>query len=51
MIGAVHNKSNSLSNGAKVTDYQPITDELIEMCNVFLKSVGSVYIIVISIVR
>ena len=49
MIGAVHNKSNSLSNGAKVTDYQPVTDEFIEVCDVFLKPVGSVDIIVISI--
>ena len=49
MVGAVHNEGNPLGNGAKVPDYQPVTNEFIEMCDVFLKPVGSVDVIVISI--
>ena len=50
MVGPIHNESNPLGNGAKVTDYQPVTDEFLEVCDVFLKPVGTVRIIVISIV-
>lgn len=43
-------KVTPLGNSAEVSDYQPVTDELIEMCDMLFKSVGSVNIIIICII-
>ena len=50
MVGTVHNKGNSFGNCAKVTDYQPVTDKIIEMCYVFFESFSAVDVIVICVV-
>lgn len=50
MIRSVHNECYPLSNGTEIADYQPVTDKLIEMCDMLLKLVGSIDIIIICII-
>jgi hypothetical protein len=50
MIGSIHHKLHAFGNSTEFPDYQLVTDEVVEVCDVLLKLVGTIWIIVIGIV-
>ena len=50
MIGPVHHKLHTFGNGTELPDYQLVTNEVVKVCDVFLKLVSTINIIVIGIV-
>lgn len=50
MVGSVHYECHTFGDGAKIADNQFVAIEFIKMCDVFLKALRTVDIVVISIV-
>ena len=50
MICAIHDKLYSSGNGTEFSDDEFVTNERIKMGYVFLKSIGSVLVIIVGII-
>jgi hypothetical protein len=50
MIRAVHNKLDTAGNGTKLSDYQFIANEIIEVRNMFLKFIRSIDVIKVGVI-
>ena len=49
MIGTVHHKFHSFGDSTELSDDQFVADEVVEMGDMLLKLVGTIHIVVISI--
>jgi hypothetical protein len=50
MVSAVHHELDAFGNGAELPDNQSITDEIVEVRNMFLKLVRTVHVVIVSVV-
>ena len=50
MIGAVHDELDALGDGAEFPDNQFVADEIIEVCDMLLELIGTVYIIIVRVI-
>jgi len=50
MVGPIHHKLYAFGNGTELPDNQLVTDEVVEVCDVFLKLVSAIRIIIIGVV-
>ena len=50
MIGTIHHELHAFGNSTELTDNQFVANEVVEVCDVLLKLVGTIRIIVIGVV-
>ena len=50
MVGSIHHKLYTFGNSAELANNQSVTDEVVEMSDMLLKLIRSIYIIIIGIV-
>ena len=50
MVGSIHDKLHSLRDCAELANDQSVTDEIIEMSDMLLELVSTIYIIVVGVI-
>jgi hypothetical protein len=50
MVGAIHDELDASGYGAEFPDDQFVADEIVEVCDMLLELIGTVYIIIVRVI-